>query len=176
MPEADDLMTLLTAGFLLEASKEAIGIIVGLSSTQMSKLGRVITVIDNDEWHVLMNPVVLQRSDEHTLLVEGCASLPNIFAAVNRPDVIVVKYRDPDFNFKAIQLEDEVARIVLHEIDHLDGILITDYGMRLKKVANLDESSQEDFVVLQEQLFSEEILSSYLVPNPSDATESDPTA
>ena len=74
----------------------------------------------------LFNPVILETHGEETL-EEGCLSIPELRAPVNRPDKIYLKYNN--FDLKEVMLEagGMLARVIQHEIDHLHGILFVDH-------------------------------------------------
>ncbi len=75
---------------------------------------------------VLINPRILEKSVETDLLDEGCLSLPGITVSVERP--LWIKVRAADFSNRAYELEARgfFARVIQHEVDHLDGVLIID--------------------------------------------------
>ena len=74
---------------------------------------------------VMINPVVAGKEGAWKM-GEGCLSLPELRGEVERAEKIQVKYRDPNFDEKEILADGLLARVILHEIDHLDGILFTD--------------------------------------------------
>ena len=82
---------------------------------------------------VLINPEIVEEEGGEWTASEGCLSLPNIREDVTRKHRIRVAYRDEDFNPVEEIFEDVRARIVHHEIDHLNGVLITDRIAPLKK-------------------------------------------
>lgn len=75
---------------------------------------------------VMINPEIILQSEETEILEEGCLSLPNIRAEIERPKHVKVKYLDADENEKEIEADDLFARVILHEYDHLIGKLIPD--------------------------------------------------
>jgi len=75
----------------------------------------------------LINPKILKHSEEEVLGDEGCLSLPEIFAPVKRFKEITVKYLDEKGKEQVLELSNLNARIVQHEVDHLDGKLFVDY-------------------------------------------------
>lgn len=72
-----------------------------------------------------INPVVLQKSQEHKLNNEACLSLPHMAGRFRRPKSVTIKYMDINGNFKQETFRGFWARAVMHEMDHLDGQLIT---------------------------------------------------
>ncbi len=81
---------------------------------------------------VMINPVV-QGKEGTWEMEEGCLSIPELHSAVERAEKIQVKYRDPNFDEKEILADGLLARVLLHEIDHLDGILFTDLIRKSEK-------------------------------------------
>lgn len=75
----------------------------------------------------LVNPEIIWHGNEEELGEEGCLSLPEIFASVKRYKNITVKFLDERGSEQILELKDLNARIVQHEIDHLDGKLFVDY-------------------------------------------------
>jgi peptide deformylase len=75
---------------------------------------------------VMINPEIIEFSKEEAIDEEGCLSIPNVIWNVKRPVNIVVKYLDLYGKQKTKKLKWYNARIVQHEMDHLDGILFVD--------------------------------------------------
>ena len=82
---------------------------------------------------VLINPDVVNRSEEQATREEGCLSLPGQYADVTRPARVAVRYTDLDGAKRQIQAEGLLAACLQHEIDHLDGILFVDHLSALKR-------------------------------------------
>lgn len=76
---------------------------------------------------VMINPVIFEESEELCDMEEGCLSIPGIREGVERPVSIGVEYYDANWELKEERLTGLAARIVQHENDHLDGMLITDH-------------------------------------------------
>lgn len=76
---------------------------------------------------VMVNPVIFESSNEVSTMEEGCLSIPGIREVVERPDAIRVEYYDENWNLKEEALSGIAARIVQHEYDHVEGVLITDH-------------------------------------------------
>jgi peptide deformylase len=96
--------------------------IADFSLRDSSKLGKI----------VFINPEILEASGESTL-EEGCLSVPDIRAEVTRPDHIRVRYQDQQLQSHEEEYGGFTARVIQHEIDHLDGIFFTDRVNPLKK-------------------------------------------
>jgi peptide deformylase len=75
---------------------------------------------------VLINPVVTQASRDVCVIQEGCLSIPNVFLDVTRPEVIEVSYKDENGRPQKIQANGLLARVIQHEIDHLNGVMFVD--------------------------------------------------
>ena len=82
---------------------------------------------------ILINPEVVNRSEELATREEGCLSLPGQYADVTRPARVVVRYADLEGAKRQIEAEGLLAACLQHEIDHLDGILFVDHLSALKR-------------------------------------------
>ena len=85
------------------------------------------------EPRVFINPEILNPADELSTYQEGCLSVPEIYADVDRPATCTVKYQDLDGNTHQEDLEGLLATCLQHEMDHLEGILFIDHLSRLKR-------------------------------------------
>ncbi len=101
---------------------------VGLAGPQIGETIRVLVAEYEDERLALVNPEIIKRSDEILYGTEGCLSIPGVVGDdVPRASAVTVKARDPHGKEIRIKADDWFARILQHEIDHLDGILFTDH-------------------------------------------------
>jgi peptide deformylase len=109
-----------------ELMVDALG--VGLAATQLGILHRVLVYRVNveDPVTVLVNPEIEWSSEELEIAEEGCLSLPGVHVDVERPARVRVRARDENGEELEIEAEALTARVIQHEIDHLDGILILD--------------------------------------------------
>ncbi len=109
-----------------ELMHDALGI--GLAATQLGVLHRVMVyrAYSDDPLTALVNPVIEWASEELAVLEEGCLSLPGVHVEVERPAQVRVLGRDVDGKEIVVEAEDLEARVIQHEMDHLDGILILD--------------------------------------------------
>ena len=82
---------------------------------------------------VFINPELLQHSDEEVPYLEGCLSVPDQYAEVERPDHIRARWLDQHGNSQEEQLDGLIAVCLQHEMDHLEGILFIDHLSRLKR-------------------------------------------
>ena len=106
----------------------------GVAATQLGELVRIVavdvtghkrTTACHGEF-VLVNPVLRSQSDESEVGREGCLSLPDLTANVRRPVAVVVEGLDADGSSLTVETEGFEARCLLHELDHLDGVLFLD--------------------------------------------------
>ena len=130
----DDVRTLL--GDMLETMYKAPGI--GLSAIQVGVPKCLITVDvsqeDEDKAPLYMvNPEIIQYSDEIENFNEGCLSLPDQFAILPRPEAIVVDYLDFDGGRQQIRANGLLSRCIQHEMDHLKGKLFVDRLSAVKR-------------------------------------------
>ena len=88
-------------------------------------------VINNPR--TFINPEILEPAEELATYQEGCLSVPEIYADVDRPATCRVRYQDLDGNTHEEQLEGLMATCIQHEMDHLEGILFIDHLSRLKR-------------------------------------------
>jgi peptide deformylase len=104
---------------------------VGIAAPQVGISRRLILVqrFDKEErpFETMINPVVVKMSDSLCDRTEGCLSIPVIRQNVNRPCSIRVRYKTPEGKKVMEEIHGFTARIVQHEVDHLNGILFTDY-------------------------------------------------
>ena len=75
---------------------------------------------------VMINPTILERSEEEVTLEEGCLSIPGVHENVSRSEHIKIKYQDANFNEYTEEFNGYKARVIQHEYDHLEGHLFTD--------------------------------------------------
>lgn len=100
---------------------------LGIAAPQVGVSQRLCLAKINGKLTPLINPRITQRSDNVTSMEEGCLSLPGINVDVVRPVSIVVQYLDAAGKPQERALRGMDARVVQHEVDHLEGILIVDY-------------------------------------------------
>ncbi len=85
------------------------------------------------EPRIFINPEILDPSEEHTVYNEGCLSVPEIYAEVERPARIRARWQDLDGTQHDEVIEGMLATCLQHEMDHLEGILFIDHLSRLKR-------------------------------------------
>jgi peptide deformylase len=99
---------------------------VGLAATQIGVLRRFFVFHDDGEDRVLVNPVITLASKESETDEEGCLSLGPVRVDVERPVGVTLDARDAAGEPVSLELEGLAARVVQHELDHLDGKLVID--------------------------------------------------
>ena len=100
---------------------------VGLAATQVGVLRRLFVFVNGDDGpQAVVNPTVVERAEETDSDEEGCLSLQGVKVPVERSVRVVVEGLDANGKPVRYELEDYDARVVQHELDHLDGVLIID--------------------------------------------------
>jgi peptide deformylase len=100
---------------------------VGLAATQVGVLRRLFVFEPDEEGpRAIVNPVVVERGEETVIDDEGCLSLQGVKVPVERSTRIVVEGKDPSGEDVRLELNPYASRVVQHELDHLDGVLIID--------------------------------------------------
>ena len=91
-----------------------------------------------------VNPKILKKSSKMSKYEEGCLSIPNLFAEVQRPSECEIEYLDYEGNRKSLKATGLLATCIQHEIDHLKGILFIDYLSKLKRDIILKKLSKQN--------------------------------
>jgi peptide deformylase len=99
---------------------------VGLAATQVGVLRRLFVFVDDGEDRVLVNPTITNSSKDTEIDDEGCLSLRDVLVPVERPKTVTIEGVDVHGEPVKLELEPPSARVVQHEFDHLDGVLIID--------------------------------------------------
>ena len=121
---------------MLETMHAAPGI--GLAAVQIGVLKRIVVIDIPKEKEkkkpiFLINPEIVYKSKKTSIYEEGCLSLPNYFAEIERPAECQIKYLDYDGKKKEMKVDGLLATCIQHEVDHLNGVLFIDYLSKLKK-------------------------------------------
>ncbi len=116
---------------MIETMRAAPG--VGLAANQVGVLRRVIVVDDDEAPLALINPEILSSEGE-AVGTEGCLSIPGVQGEVPRATRIHVKALDRDGREQHFVSQDFQARVIQHEVDHLDGILFTDRALSIEAI------------------------------------------
>ena len=138
---------------------------IGLAANQVNILNRVLVMdlsrrSDDDDADTeepqedevkypicMANPEVIYKSEELSMMEEGCLSVPQQYSDVERPKIVRVKYIDYNGNEAELEADGLLSHCVQHEIDHLNGDLFIDYlsslkrNMMVKKVAKLKKQN-----------------------------------
>jgi peptide deformylase len=112
---------------------------VGLAATQVGRLKRVFVAAVEDDEYVIVNPVLTDRSETTETATEGCLSIPGIQVDVERPTAVTISGQDVSGSPLQIEASDLLARVLQHEVDHLDGVLILDRTDRQSRKAAMRE-------------------------------------
>ncbi len=121
---------------MLETMYSANGI--GLAAIQIGVPKRIIVMdLSKDEDKkkpmYFINPIIKNKATLKSTYEEGCLSVPNQFAEIDRPEKCDVEYLDYNGEKKILNAEGLLATCIQHEMDHLEGILFIDYLSKLKK-------------------------------------------
>jgi peptide deformylase len=121
---------------MLDTMYDAPGI--GLAAIQIGVPKRIIVMdISRDENkrepRYFVNPIIKNRNEEKAKYEEGCLSVPDQFAEIERPNTCEIEYLDYNGKKKLLKADGLLATCIQHEMDHLEGILFIDYLSKLKK-------------------------------------------
>jgi len=106
---------------------------IGLSANQIGMDAQVFVMGENkDNAIIVINPEVLQHTEETVQDVEGCLSFPKVYVKVTRPKEILVKYYDENLKEVSTKVIGYSAKCFLHEFDHLQGITFKDRVSKLR--------------------------------------------
>jgi len=127
-----------TAQQMFDTLKKGKGI--GLAGPQIGLMQRIFVVhVDGDEPRAFINPSIIETSQETSKYEEGCLSVPGIWADVIRPKKIKVQAWNEKGRAFTMEAEGLLARVILHEYDHLEGVLFIDRLPEAKKQKVLDK-------------------------------------
>jgi peptide deformylase len=123
-------------GDMLDTMYDAPGI--GLAAIQVGEPRRVIVIDlakegEDPQPQVFINPEILETAEERATYEEGCLSIPDYYAEVERPSSVRASYLDREGKRQEILAEGLLATCLQHEIDHLNGVLFIDHISRLKR-------------------------------------------
>ena len=121
---------------MIETMHDAPG--VGLAAIQIAEPIRLVVVDvarkeEPPDPQVFVNPEIVWSSDERSTYEEGCLSIPEYYAEVERPASVRARYLDREGEMREILAEGLLATVLQHEIDHLDGVLFIDHISKLKR-------------------------------------------
>jgi peptide deformylase len=121
---------------MLETMYDAPGI--GLAAIQIGVPRRMLVIDVSREGEekaplVFVNPQIVSSSDDRSVYEEGCLSIPDYYAEVERPASVTVSYIDREGREQTVTADGLLATCLQHEIDHLNGVLFIDHISRLKR-------------------------------------------
>ena len=121
---------------------------IGLAAIQIGVSKRIIVMDISKEENkkkpmYFVNPIIIKKNDEKATYEEGCLSVPNQFAEIDRPSKCEVEYLDYNGNKQNLKAEVLLATCIQHEMDHLEGILFIDYLSKLKKTIIIKKLSKQ---------------------------------
>ena len=121
---------------MLDTMYDAPGI--GLAAIQIGVPKRIIVIDisrdeDKKEPRYFVNPIIINKNDKKAKYEEGCLSVPDQFAEIERPKSCEVEYLDYNGEKKILIADGLLATCIQHEMDHLEGILFIDYLSKLKR-------------------------------------------
>jgi peptide deformylase len=121
---------------MLDTMYDAPGI--GLAAIQIGVPKRIIVIdISRDEKKkepmCFVNPIIKNKNEDKAKYEEGCLSVPDQFAEIERPNACEIEYLDYDGKKQLLKADGLLATCIQHEMDHLEGILFIDYLSKLKK-------------------------------------------
>ena len=131
---------------MLETMYNAKGI--GLAAIQIDVPKRIIVLdiskSENEKKPMFfVNPLIINKDLNLTTYEEGCLSVPDQFAEIDRPSKCEVEYLDYNGNKKVLNASGLLATCIQHEVDHLEGVLFIDYLSKLKKSMILKKLSKQ---------------------------------
>lgn len=134
--ERVDAPLLKFAGDMLDTMYDAPGI--GLAAIQVGEPLRLVVIDLAKEGeppapHVFINPEIVATGDDANVHEEGCLSIPDYYAEVERPATVTVRYLDREGKQQEMQADGLMATCLQHEIDHLNGVLFIDHISKLKR-------------------------------------------
>ena len=121
--EKDREKTLSLINDMFETMRKYNGI--GLAAVQVGVLKRIVVIEFEENKYVMINPEIILQEGEQ-ICEEGCLSFPELFYEVKRPEHVIVKYIDENFNESKLDAHGLLAVVISHETDHLDGTLFID--------------------------------------------------
>ena len=147
----DELLELIEP--FVETMKKEDGI--GLAANQIGIAKRFIAVSDQEKVYVLFNPKLVKWSTKTELAEEGCLSLPELQVAVERSAKVVVQGTESDGTNIELVARGLFARVIQHEMDHLNGILIVDHvreGDSIKMVTRVTGQEKSEYISVSRDL------------------------
>ena len=120
---------------------EAVDNCVGLAAVQVGVLLRMSVIYVEDVWEVMINPKIIFEDSKQSFEWEGCMSLEdgNLFGKVKRPNKLIVEYFNEYNKRRTYQFEGFYSHLILHEIDHMNGVMFLDLMKKPYKLVSNDD-------------------------------------
>ena len=142
---------------MIETMRDAPG--VGLAAPQVNILQRLIVVEYGDEedetvdpkLFVMINPEITRESEDNLIGMEGCLSIPNYFGDVERAYAVTVKAKNRHGKNMKVKAKGWLARIIQHEIDHLNGVLFIDKALKIYSKEEIEAMAENDEGEIEEE-------------------------
>jgi peptide deformylase len=134
---------------IVNTARQMLGILklekgIGVAGPQVGVMKRIfVTHIENDEERVFINPSILETAHKTVKFEEGCLSVPGVYASVARSESVKIQAWNEKGRPFTLEAGGLLARVILHEYDHLEGVLFLDYvpeKKREKLVAKYDKA------------------------------------
>jgi peptide deformylase len=130
---------------------------VGLAAPQVGRSVRLFVTAVAGDSQAFVNPEIVSRSRDRIVWEEGCLSLPRLLGDVTRPKRITVRAATLDGQRAEFEADDLLARVIQHEVDHLDGILFPDRMDDLSKLRTISEEEWQSRFAKNDRLRNEEM-------------------
>lgn len=125
MNELEDLRSVFTDMFdCIKGIRRDYGFGRAIAAPQIGIMKRLICIL-TDKPYVIINPQLEFVGNEMMELMDDCMSFPNLLVCVRRYRHCILRYRDENWELKELRMDDDMAELIQHEYDHLDGILAT---------------------------------------------------
>lgn len=124
---------------------------IGLSACQIG-IALKAFVLASNPIQPFFNPIIVDKSEDTLILEEGCLTFPGLVVKIKRPQVIKVRFADARGEIQTRVFQDLTARVIQHEMDHLDGILFTQRCSILKLEFALKKAKKRGFEYKLEDL------------------------
>ena len=134
---------------MIETLHDANG--AGLAAPQIGVLRRVVIINTEDEDWELVNPELVEVSEEEESGIEGCLSLPGKWGLVTRPVYAKVRAQDRNGDWYEYEGEGLTARCFQHELDHLDGHMYTEFAEKMLTPEELEELLKQESEAQEEE-------------------------
>jgi peptide deformylase len=131
-----DLIETATANDLVGLAANQVGVMQRIFVVDMNAIDHAVEEKNEKNFQVFINPMIIWHSPEREYNFEGCASIPNIIGKVSRFISIRLSWLDIDGQKHEENFVDYIARIIQHENNHLDGLLLTDVTKMTRRIDN----------------------------------------